>query len=149
VTEPEQRADDPTEVAATLQLIVGRIVRKVRQSKNAVGRVTLFEASVLARLDRAGPNHPGALAEAEGVRPQAIATTLAALEERGLVSREPDAEDGRRAVVTLTEAGRQMVADRRSESVRRLAAAMANLTPAERRELEAALPLLERLAEGL
>lgn len=141
--------DDAVEAGAALRLFVGRIARKVRQA-HAVGDITLSEVSVLARLDREGPESPGALAELERVRPQAMATTLAALEERGLVSRRPDAADGRRALMAVTDAGDKVLADRRSASVRRLAAAFeAEFTPAERQQLLAALPLLDRLAERL
>jgi DNA-binding MarR family transcriptional regulator len=142
-------AVDAAEMGAALRLVVGRIVRKVRQAKSAVGDLTLSEASVLARLERDGPDSPGSLAGLEGVRPQAMAATLAALEERGLVSRRPDPGDGRRAVMTVTDAGRAVIADRRSVSVRRLAAAIEAFTPDERQRLAEALPLLDRLAERL
>ncbi|MFF3562601.1 MarR family winged helix-turn-helix transcriptional regulator [Streptomyces sp. NPDC002574] len=142
-------ADDPTEVGAALRLAVGRIARRLRQA-HAVGDVTLSEVSVLARLDREGPDSPGSLAELERVRPQAMATTLAGLEERGLVSRRPDAADGRRAVVTVTDAGRKVLADRRSESVQRLGAVIQDeFTDDERRQLLTVLPLLDRLSERL
>ncbi|MFG2722878.1 MarR family winged helix-turn-helix transcriptional regulator [Streptomyces sp. NPDC048416] len=141
--------EDPSEVAATLRLTVGRIARKLRQA-HAVGDTTLSEVSVLARLERDGPESPGALAELERVRPQAMATTLAALERRGLVSRQPDTLDRRRVVMTVTDAGRTVVRDRRSESVQGLAHAIeAEFTSAERHELVAALSLLGRLAERL
>jgi DNA-binding MarR family transcriptional regulator len=146
----ETPVEDPAEVAAALRLVMGRIVRKLRQRKSGVGDVTLFEASVLARLDRDGPDSPSSLAAAEGVRPQAMATTLTALEERGLVSRTPDPGDGRRAVMAVTAAGRQVVADRRSASVRRMADALdRDFTPTERAALHAVLPLLDRLAERM
>ncbi|MEU1618380.1 MarR family transcriptional regulator [Streptomyces sp. NPDC005722] len=142
-------AGDPTEVGAALRLSVGRIARRLRQA-HAVGDVTLSEVSVIARLDRDGPDSPGSLAELERVRPQAMATTLAGLEERGLVSRSPDAHDRRRVVMTVTGAGRKVLADRRSESVRRLAAVLdGRFTAEERRQLVDALPLLDRLAEEL
>jgi DNA-binding MarR family transcriptional regulator len=141
---------DPDEVAAALRLVMGRIVRKLRQGKSAVGDVTLFEGSVLARLDRDGPDSPSSLAALEGVRPQAMATTLTTLEERGFVSRAQDPADGRRAVLAVTAKGSQVVADRRSVSVRRLADTLEQrFTPAERAELHAVLPLLDRLAEGM
>jgi DNA-binding MarR family transcriptional regulator len=144
-----ENAAEAAEVAAGLRLVVGRIARRLRQS-HSVGDVTLSEVSVLARLDRDGPDSPGTLAESERVRPQAMATTLAALEERGLVSRRPDVADGRRAVVTVTDAGRRMLADRRSESVQRLAAVLdSGFTPDERQRLASLLPLLDRLAEQL
>ncbi|WP_329570926.1 MarR family winged helix-turn-helix transcriptional regulator [Kitasatospora sp. NBC_01266] len=141
--------DDPEELAVALRLIVGRIARRARQA-HASGDLAHSEVSVLVRLDREGANSPGALAELERVRPQAMATTLAGLEELGLVSRRPDASDGRRAILTITEAGRQVLTERRSESVRLLAGALGTeFTPAERQQLGAALPLLERLSERL
>jgi DNA-binding MarR family transcriptional regulator len=141
--------DDVAQAAAAIRLAVARIARKVRQ-RHAVGDLTLSEVSVLSRLHRDGPDSPGALAELERVRPQAMASTLAALEDRGLVRREPDAADGRRSVMTATEAGRKVLSDRRSESVRRIATVLdEEFTPPERRELLAVLPLFDRLAERL
>jgi DNA-binding MarR family transcriptional regulator len=140
---------DPEHVGAELRLAVARIARRLRQA-HAVGDVTLSEVSVLARLDRDGPASPGVLAEHERVRPQAMATTLAALEERGLVRRRPDAEDGRRAVLTVTAAGRKIMLDRRSESNQRLTSILQEeFTAAERRKMLAVLPLLDRLADRL
>lgn len=143
--------DHPQETAAlagALRLAMGRTVRRLRQA-HAVGDVSLSGVSVLARLARTGPDSPGALAELERVRPQAMATTLAGLEQRGLVRRAPDAADGRRAIVSITDEGRAMLEERRSESVGRLAEALDELTPEERESLRAALPLLDRLAERL
>lgn len=144
------RSEETEATAAALRLCIGRIARRLRQAKSAVGDVSLAEASVLARLHADGPQFPGALAELEGVRPQAMAATVAALEDRGLVSRWPDERDGRRAVICATDSGRAMVSARQSESVRLLAEALDGaFTPDERRAIAAGLPLLERLAEAL
>jgi DNA-binding MarR family transcriptional regulator len=71
-----------------------------------------------------------------------MAATLAALEERGLVRRRRDPDDGRRVVMTVTAPGRKLVADRRSESVQLLATALdEEFTVAERRRLRSVLPL--------
>lgn len=78
-----------------------------------------------------------------------MASTLAALGERGLVGRAPDTADGRRIIVAITEEGRAMLAERRSESVHRLSAVLDEFTEQERETLAAALPLLDRLAERL
>ena len=140
--------EDAGRLGSALRLTLSRIARRLRQT-HAVGDVSLSGVSVLARLAE-GPDSPGSLAELEHVRPQAMAATLAALEERGLVARRQDATDGRRAVMTITAAGRKMLAARRSESVQRLAEVLAaDFTAAERRRLVAALPLLDRLAERL
>ncbi|WP_317441507.1 MarR family winged helix-turn-helix transcriptional regulator [Streptomyces collinus] len=142
------RDEDGVALAAGLRLAMGRIVRRLRQA-HAVGDLTLSGVSVLARLAAAGPDSPGSLAELERVRPQAMATTLAGLEQRGLVSRTPDAADGRRAIVSITGAGRSVLEERRSESVDRLARALDEFTPQERAALRAAMPLLDRLADRL
>ncbi|MBP0461141.1 MarR family winged helix-turn-helix transcriptional regulator [Streptomyces montanisoli] len=142
-------ADDAAQAAAALRLAVARIARRLRQT-HAVGDVTLSEVSVLARLKRDGADSPGSLAELERVRPQAMATTLAALEERGLVRRAQHAADGRRAVMTVTDEGRKVLMNRRSESVRRLTDVLGQeFSPEERRALVGVLPLLDRLAERL
>ncbi|HVW44001.1 MAG TPA: MarR family transcriptional regulator [Amycolatopsis sp.] len=142
----------PAEVVragAELRVTVGRIARRLRQTRE-VGDVTLSESSALARLDRQGPTSPGVLAEEERVRPQAMGTTLAALEKRGLVHRQPDEKDGRRVLMTVTAKGRKVLRDRRFQNSQRIARALQEeFTPAERRRLVAVLPLLDRLAERL
>lgn len=151
-SEPSGYADPlehASELAVALRLSVGRIARALRQA-HAVGDQTLSEVSVLARLDRDGAMSPGALAACERVRPQAMATTLAGLEERGLISRSQHATDGRRQVIALTPEGLRILADRRSASLQRLTSAVgASLTTAEQRQLLAVMPLLERIAEQL
>ncbi|RVW01068.1 MarR family winged helix-turn-helix transcriptional regulator [Rhodococcus xishaensis] len=43
----------------------------------------------------------------ERVRPQSMAATLAVLDERGLVQRRPDPNDGRRQLISLTDERRE------------------------------------------
>ncbi|MGW7418629.1 MarR family winged helix-turn-helix transcriptional regulator [Streptomyces sp. NPDC054813] len=139
---------DPSLLATELRLAVGRMTRRLRQA-HAVGDVSLSGVSVLARLAADGPDSPTSLAEMERVRPQAMATTLAQLEQRGLVRRTPDAADGRRSIAVVTDEGRAMLAERRSESVQRLATVLDTFSAEERETLGAAVPLLARLAEQL
>ncbi|AEM84058.1 regulatory protein MarR [Streptomyces violaceusniger Tu 4113] len=144
-------ADGPSDtarLASDLRLAVSRVTRRLRQA-HAVGDVSLSGVSVLARLAADGPESPTSLADMERVRPQAMASTLAMLEQRGLVRRTPDPEDGRRSSMAITEEGRAMLAERRSDSVHRLWAALDEFTPEERAALASALPLLARLAERL
>ena len=139
---------DSDKTAAELKLVIGRIARSLRQ-RHAVGDLTLSEVSVLSRLDRDGATTPGVLADQERVRPQAMASTLAVLTEKGLVRRRPDAADGRKVLVSLTPAGTKVLTSRRDESVRLLADVLAGFTQAEQRKFAAMLPLLERLADAL
>jgi DNA-binding MarR family transcriptional regulator len=140
--------NDTAELASGLRLAVGRMTRRLRQA-HAVGDVSLSGVSVLARLAADGPDSPTSLAELERVRPQAMASTLAVLQQRGLVRRSPDAADGRRSIVAITEEGKAMLAERRSESVHRLSVVLDEFTPQERAALASAVPLLDRLAARL
>ncbi len=85
-------------------MAIGRLLRRLREVSTGE-ELTTGQASVLARLGKGEASTASALAEIEGVRPQSMATTIAALENLGLVVRSPDPGDGRRQLVSLTEAG--------------------------------------------
>lgn len=142
-------AADITELAGALRVSIGLLVRRMRQLK-AEGELTLPESSALARLDRAGTATSSDLARQEQISPQSMGATLAGLERRGLVRRRPDPQDGRRIMMSLTQAGHEMLTDRRAARTLRIADALsAGFTPAELDQLTAAVPLLERLAQTL
>src|SRR3954447_8307711 len=63
------------------------------------------QTAVLSRLDRKGPASVSDLAAADCMRPQSMAPVVRDLEQAGLVSRHPDPDDGRRALVDLIPAG--------------------------------------------
>jgi DNA-binding MarR family transcriptional regulator len=137
------------QLAAALRVSLGLLVRRLRQIP-VEGELTLSETSALARLDRGGPATPGALAKQEQISPQSMGATLAALESRGLIQRAPDPEDGRRVVLSITDAGLALLRSRRNAKVQELARALsADFTPAERDQLAAVAPLLERLAQSI
>ena len=144
-------SEDPDvgQVAAALRVSIGLLLRRLRQVR-VEGELTLPESSALVRLDRGGPATPSELAKREQISPQSMGATLAALEARGLVERRPDPRDGRRVVLSVTEAGRDVLLDKRNARARQLAQALsAGFTPAELRQLMAAAPLLERLAQAI
>src|ERR1700735_4234476 len=129
------RDADVSDVAGALRVSVGLLVRRLRQVQ-AEGDLTMPETSALARLDRGGPTTATALARLEQISPQSMGATLGALARRGLGARRPDPGDGRRAVVSATEAGLQLLHDRRAAKTERLAQALvAGFTPSELRQL--------------
>jgi DNA-binding MarR family transcriptional regulator len=141
--------DRVDQLAAALRVSIGLLVRRMRQIP-VEGELTLSETSALARLDRGGPTTPGALAKQEQISPQSMGATLGALEARGLIERAPDPADGRRAVMSITEAGLALLRSRRNAKVQQLARALsAEFTPAELDQLAAVAPLLERLAQSI
>ena len=98
------REPDVSDVAVALRDSIGLLLRRMRQQQPD-GELTLPESAALARLDRGGPATSSALAKLEQISPQSMGATLAGLEARGLVARHPDPADGRRVVLSVTEAG--------------------------------------------
>jgi DNA-binding MarR family transcriptional regulator len=140
---------DVNEVAEALRLSVGLLSRRARQVHHD-GELSWPERSALSRLDRDGPTTSGALAKLEQITPQSMGTTLGALEDRGLVQRRADPVDRRRVVLSLTAAGVETVQHRRSGRTELLAAALSEgFSADELALLEAAAPLIERLAHRL
>jgi DNA-binding MarR family transcriptional regulator len=143
------RDPDVTDVARALRASIGLLLRRMRQVQ-AEGELTLPESAALTRLDRGGSSTASALARLEQISPQSMGATLSALEARGLVERRPDPGDGRRVLLSVTSAGRQVLQSKRNARTERLAKALAaGFTPSEVRQLEAAAPLLERLAQSI
>ncbi|MFI9048141.1 MarR family winged helix-turn-helix transcriptional regulator [Streptomyces sp. NPDC053427] len=111
--------------------------------------LSLTAASTLGRLGRGEPVRLTALAAAEGIAQPSMTQLVKRLEQQGLVRRVSDPEDGRVALVTLTDAGRELRAERRRAYHDRLAELVATL-PAEDEEvlasaMGAALPVVRRL----
>lgn len=145
-TRPED-TDRAARAAGELRVLVGRIRRRLKEVDNADG-VTLSQMSVLSHLDREGPASPGALAARERVRPQSMGATIAALEERGLVERRPDPDDGRRVVVSLSEAGEAAIRGTRQARQEWLTGVIRDrYSGAELDTLLSAFALLDRLTQ--
>jgi DNA-binding MarR family transcriptional regulator len=140
---------DELEIADVLRLSIGLVVRRLRQVQ-VPGELSMPESAALARLDRGGPATASALARQEQISPQSMGATLAALEARGFVERRPDPDDGRLVVLSRTDAGLRALRDRRNARTERIAQVLRTaFTQDELTLLEAATPLLERLAERL
>ena len=135
---------DTSRLASELRVVLGQLIRRLR----AEHRFPISQGSVLGRLDRQGAQSVSDLAAVERVRPQSMAQTVAELESEGLVSRRPDPDDRRRALVELTDQGRTtLAADRQREGW--LAEAIASdMTPDEQRTLREAVELMRRLADS-
>jgi DNA-binding MarR family transcriptional regulator len=139
VTEPEALASD-------LRVVIGQLVRRLRAERRDL---SLAQVTVLGRLDRVGPCGVSDLAAGERVRPQSMASTVAALLAGGLVSRAPDPGDRRRVLIALTPAGREALAvDRRRREGWLADAIRGDLSPKEQRALADAAVLLARIAES-
>lgn len=139
-------SDSAVAAARDIRVVFSRLRRRLKDI--AVDGLTPSQTAVLTRLWKDGPSSASALAGAEQVRPQSMATILAALGQRGLVQRAPDPNDGRRQVVSLTPAGKTHAeSDRRAHEEWLARTIQERYTESERRIIVDALSLLERLTE--
>ncbi len=135
------------ETAAALQLSVGLLKRRARETARD-GELSSPEMSVLSRLDRNGPGTTAALARWAQITPQAVGATVAVLEARELIARAPDPEDGRRSILTITQAGERALRAGRNALTDLMTGALSRgFTPGEIEQLRVAAPLIERLAQ--
>lgn len=140
---------DVDELAGALRVAIGMVTRRMRQLDMG-DELTMPETSALSRLDRGGPATASDLARLERISPQSMGATVATLLERGLIARERDPQDGRRILLSVTEAGRELVHARRGARAAMIARALRDrFTPAELEQVKAVLPLLERLADKI
>lgn len=135
---------DAAPVAGELRVVLGRLMRRLRAEHG----FSLAQGAVLGRLDREGPQSVSDLAGKEKMRPQSMAQTVADLEGEGLVERNPDPDDRRRALISLTRAGVEFITDSRQRREGWLVRAIEELPDEDRETMERAVVLLGRLADA-
>jgi len=113
----------------------------------ALHELSLTESSVMARLARDGPATTADLARAEGMKPQSMGTTIAALEEMGMVERKPHPTDGRQVNIVLTAKGAAVRKTAKDAKQTWLAQGIAQLDKREQEALFAAGDIIRRLVE--
>jgi DNA-binding MarR family transcriptional regulator len=101
----------------------------------------------MGRLAKNGPATTAELARAEGMKPQSMGTTIAALEEMGMVERRPHPTDGRQVNIGLTARGAAVRKSAGDAKRTWLAQAIAQLDEQERETLFTAGEIMRRLVE--
>ena len=111
--------------------------------------LTATAHQTLGRLDREGSARLTALAAAESLSQPAMTQLIQRLERQGLVSRVNDPEDGRVALVFVTDAGRALLGRQERDRRQRVAQLLATLSPEDEASLSlathVALPIIARL----
>ena len=147
----ELKDDVQTTRASALALEIRMLVRQMRRRLRAqadTGDLTTSQTSAVVTLERDGPMMVSALARAEGMRPQSMGQTVAALEAMGLVSGSADPEDGRQTLISLTPLCRKMIKTGRAARQDWLTRMIqARLSAQEQEKLDGAIELLKRIVE--
>jgi DNA-binding MarR family transcriptional regulator len=129
-----------------LRLLIQKVARRIRNNR-ASADFSDSQLGVLFPLEQADQS-PGELAAHERVTPPSMNRTLNGLEKAGLVARHPADDDARRVRVSITPAGLAQIAETRALRTAWFSQQLADLTPDERRALEAVTPILRRLAQS-
>ncbi|MDP3738114.1 MAG: MarR family transcriptional regulator [Hyphomonadaceae bacterium] len=103
--------------------------------------------SALSVLVFAGPQSLASLAAAEGVKPPTMSKLIAELEAASLVQKSPDPEDGRGLIISATTKGRKIMLQGRDRRLALLRERLDGLSQREIARLDAAAPILLKLAQ--
>jgi DNA-binding MarR family transcriptional regulator len=125
---------------------VGLFVRRARAAASTE-KLSLTEAMVMSRLAKDGPATTADLARAEGIKPQSMRTTIATLEEMGMVERIPHPTDGRQLNIQLTPHGLDVRNSEKEAKHTWLNNAISALSKEERETLFAAGKIIRRLMD--
>ncbi len=141
---------DEDAAAVRLAVALKRLRARLREeSGTSAAGLSLSQLSILQRLRLDGPATAASLAAAEHVSQQAIAQGVAPLKVAGLVGSKPDPDDGRKTLISITDAGlglrESIIASRHSWLSR---AIESTVDARERAALEKTIELLERLADA-
>src|ERR1700733_9093864 len=137
-------------LASALRISVSRLARRLRAERtvHALPELSDTQLGALATLERHGAMTPGELADHEKVQPPSMTRVIAVLEQRSLVMRSAHATDKRQVMLSVTDAGRDLVHQSRRLRDAWLARRLRELTPQERAKLRAAAPILEKLSQS-
>jgi DNA-binding MarR family transcriptional regulator len=113
----------------------------------ARGDLTPTRLTALAVLASAGPMRMGGLASRLGVQVSTMSRIVDIMVASGWAERMPDAADHRACVIGITSAGTALMDSVRQDTASRLADGVARLDHDDLMVLQAALPVLESLAE--
>ncbi|WP_372500749.1 MarR family transcriptional regulator (plasmid) [Tistrella mobilis] len=100
----------PSEQIADALERLAAACRAVARDRDTAAGLAPLQAQLLTLLARRGPSRVGALAHLAGLRQPTVSDALRPLEARGLILRQPLADDGRAIAVSLTAAGATLAA---------------------------------------
>ena len=148
MSKQKSNSGNASALAGELRILISQLRHRLREQTH-LGDYTWSQTSVIIRLERDGPATVSALARAEGVRQQSMGATISTLEAAGLIKGSPDPADGRRTILSLTDACREMIrASRAAKEDWLFHAIQTKLSPAEQEQLATDLELLKRIADS-
>jgi DNA-binding MarR family transcriptional regulator len=116
---------------------------RARDKKCGPGELTASQVRALFKIDIEGEATAGDIAKTAELSPASVTVMLDQLERDGIIERRRADHDRRVVLVTLTERGRELVADKRAAWRARAAEALDGVSEAD---LHAAADVMRRMA---
>lgn len=136
-----------SQTAAGLQLVIGRLIRSIRQ--HSAGGLTPSQVSALAAIEELGPIRISDLASRESVGAPVATRVTTSLEDLGYIKRVQDAQDKRACLVELTSTGHKVLKNLWEERTIGINQRIQMLSKSEIAALNAALPILDKLTKEI
>ncbi|MBZ4021294.1 MarR family transcriptional regulator [Rhodobacter sp. TJ_12] len=144
---PQSGHGDTDTLARELRSLFGAYRRRLWEHSDTAD-LTPSQISAILRLEEKGQATVSDLARAEGMRPQSMGAIIAALETVGMITHQPDPQDGRKMLLSLTPKCQDWLTLGRAQRMDWLLRRIEDrLRPEEQKKVLAALPLLHRLME--
>lgn len=124
-----------TLLASELRTVVTRLIKKLRKQSSSADKLSLTERSIIALLDKHVELLPNELAAMEKITTQSMSQILSKLQQMDLIKRRISETDKRKAIITLSDAGRTLLYQVRSERNEWLNKALEATCTAEEKEL--------------
>lgn len=130
-------------LASELRVACQHISRRVRFDN--CHEIPPHHFSVLAKLCMGQAETAGELARIEEVSAPSMTRTVNGLVDAGLVARNPDPNDGRRHLLSVTPAGDAMIQRTRASRDDWMVRRLQDLSPADLQTLRAATDILQKV----
>lgn len=137
-----------TETIERLRTVLAKANRRLRLT-HSDDDMSPSQREILAAIVRGGPLRLSDLATNEGMNTTMLSRILAKLDERDLITRQPDSRDGRVVHLSASARGVALHETMRLERTLALRQAVASLSPSQQRAIVNALPALEEVVELL
>jgi DNA-binding MarR family transcriptional regulator len=136
-----------TLLASALRTVTSRLFKTLKKHMNTVDNLSVTEVTTISNLYHQSL-FPSEMAEMVKIKAQSMSQIINKLGESNLIIKTPSETDKRKILISLSEVGRQLVEQTRHERDEWLNDAIEQtLTPAEKKVLQEAVLLIDKLIE--
>jgi DNA-binding MarR family transcriptional regulator len=140
---------DDNEIANNLREVIGRLVKLMRKEIRSDEMLSLTERSTLGLVNQHGEMLPSELAVIEKVTNQSMSQIINKLFKEGFIKKTPSKKDKRKVIVTITTAGKDFIAKRRTRTKEWLAKVISEKTSEKEKEiLVSSISVLTKLIDS-